>query len=245
MNILEVKNLSKQYRSFKLDNVTFSIEEGSITGFLGVNGAGKTTTIKSILGQIIPDSGEISLFGEVVNLKNETKLKNKIGIVYDDSPFYGHLTLKEMTSIVAPAFKKWDKKIYKETLHEFHLKDNTVINELSKGMKMKYSIALALSHHAKLLIMDEPTGGLDPIVRRDFSRILENLRENRITTLYSTHITSDLENIADHLMIINKGKIITNNTVKNLKAKENKDSTIEEILVNSIKEDNDANNVSG
>lgn len=237
MNVLEVKNLTKKYNGFTLDNISFSVKEGSITGFLGVNGAGKTTTINSILGRIIPNHGTISILGREVNEKNETDVKNDIGIVYDNSTFYGHLTLKQMTKIVAPAYKQWDKDVYRNTLSAFDLDEKKKINDLSKGMKMKYSIALALSHHAKLLIMDEPTGGLDPQVRQDFSKLLAKLSKDNISIFYSTHITSDLEDIADHIIILNRGRIIVNDKVSQLKKAAMNEESIEQIMLRCIEED--------
>lgn len=208
--ILEVEGLKKNYKNFKLDNVCFSLQEGCITGFIGVNGAGKTTTIKSILGLVPMDGGSIKLFGKDI-MKNEREAKNRIGVVFDDGCFYEDMTLNEMKSVIAPAYSHWDEAAFKRYMDRFSLSVNQKISTLSKGMRQKYAIALALSHHADLLIMDEPTSGLDPLVRKELLEILlEFMKEEGKSAFFSTHITSDLDKIADVLILINKGRIIFN-----------------------------------
>jgi ABC-2 type transport system ATP-binding protein len=209
-SILEVEKLKKDFGSFGLKSVSFSLEENCITGFIGINGAGKTTTIKTILGQILKDSGTIKLFGKDIE-SNEKEIKNKIGVVLDEGYFYNHLSLKEMKNIIAPAYKNWDEEIFKSYINKFNLKLNQKIETLSKGMRMKYSIALALSHKAEFLIMDEPTSGLDPLIRTELMNILlEFMKNGGKGVFFSTHITSDLEKVADKLILINKGQIIFN-----------------------------------
>lgn len=206
--ILEVTNLSKNYNNFSLDNVNFSLQEGCITGFIGINGSGKTTTIKAILGLILKDAGSITLSGKEIG-DHERELKNRIGVVLDDGYFYEELTLKEMKSIIAPAYTNWDEDIFLNYMERFNLKVNQKISTLSKGMRMKYAIALALSHHADLLIMDEPTSGLDPLVRSELMNILlDFMKEEGNSVFFSTHITSDLDKIADILILIDQGEII-------------------------------------
>ncbi|WP_461207634.1 ABC transporter ATP-binding protein [Clostridium sp. DL1XJH146] len=206
--ILDVKELKKEFGTFGLHNISFSLQEGDITGFIGINGAGKTTTIKSILGLTLKDSGSIKLFNKEMD-KNERELKNHIGIVLDEGYFYENMTMKEMKSIIAPSYSNWDESVFKSYIERFNLQLNQKIYTLSKGMRMKYSIALALSHHADLLIMDEPTSGLDPLIRSELMDILlDFMKENGKSVFFSTHITSDLDKIADVLILIDKGRIV-------------------------------------
>ncbi len=208
--VLEVKGLKKDFSNFSLQDVSFSLQEGCISGFIGVNGAGKTTTIKSILGLVLKDAGSIKLFGQEID-QNERELKNHIGIVLDDGYFYENMTIKEMKNVFAPAYSNWDEAVYKSYTERFGLQVNQKISTLSRGMRMKYAIALALSHHADLLIMDEPTSGLDPLVRSELMDILlEFMQEEGKTVFFSTHITSDLDKVADVLILIDKGRIVLN-----------------------------------
>lgn len=209
-NILEVNALSKSLGHFKLKDVSFSLQEGCITGFIGINGAGKTTTIKSILGLIPKDAGNIKLFGKDID-KNEQELKNHIGVVLDEGYFYEDITLLQMKSIVAPAYSNWDESIFKKHIERFNLNLNQKISTLSKGMRMKYAISLALSHHADLLIMDEPTSGLDPLVRKELMDILlDFMQEEGKSVFFSSHITSDLDKVADVIILIDNGEILLN-----------------------------------
>lgn len=209
-NILEVTGLKKNFGNFNLKDVSFSLKEGCITGFIGINGAGKTTTIKSILGLTLKDAGSIKLFGKEID-KNERELKNHIGVVLDDGYFYDDMTLTEMKNIISPAYSNWDEKVFKNYITRFKLPLKQKISTLSKGMRMKYSIALALAHHADLLIMDEPTSGLDPLVRSELMDILlEFMKEDGKSVFFSTHITSDLDKIADVLILIDNGRIVLN-----------------------------------
>lgn len=206
-SILEVNELTKQLGNFRLDKISFSITEGCITGFIGVNGAGKTTTIKLLLGLIQKDAGEIKFFGENIQ-NNERDFKNRIGIVLDDGYFYEDFTLLEMKNVIAASYSNWDERIFKRNIDRFGLRLNQKIGTLSKGMRMKYAIALAISHHADLLIMDEPTSGLDPQVRMELMDILlEYVGEGRSVFL-SSHITSDLDKVADMLILIHEGRIV-------------------------------------
>lgn len=208
--VLEVNNLSKAYDSFSLENVTFSLNKDCITGFVGTNGSGKTTTIKSILGLVLKDSGTIHFLGNDMS-KNERKSKNKIGIVLDEGYFYEELTLKEMKNVIAPSYTEWDEATFLSYIERFHLKLNQKIATLSKGMRMKYAVALALSHHADLLIMDEPTSGLDPLVRSELMNILlDFMKEPGKSVFFSTHITSDLDKVADMIILIDDGRILVN-----------------------------------
>ncbi|GMB09558.1 ABC transporter ATP-binding protein [Thermolongibacillus altinsuensis] len=208
--VLEVNNLKKELGSFSLEQLTFSLKEGCITGFIGVNGSGKTTTIKTILGLYPKDDGSIKFFGKDME-KNEYEIKNRIGVVLDEGYFYEEMTLKEMKSIIAPAYTNWDESVFLNYINRFNLKLNQKIVTLSKGMRMKFAITLALSHHADLLIMDEPTSGLDPLIRNELMEILlDFMEEEGKSVFFSTHITSDLEKIADMLILIDNGKIVFN-----------------------------------
>ena len=207
-NILEVKNLKKSFKDFTLNNISFNLPKGYITGFIGPNGSGKTTTIKLILNLLKKDSGEINVFG-MDNIAHEIEIKNRIGFVYDESHFYEELTAEEMKRIIAPHYQSWDENQYRKYVKEFGLSPDKKIKELSRGMKVKYSLAIALSHHADLLIMDEPTSGLDPMVRSEILDILYNvIQDENKGVFFSTHITSDLDRIADYIVMIYNGDIL-------------------------------------
>lgn len=207
-NAIEVVNLNKNYENFSLSNVSFTIPENCITGFIGANGAGKSTTIKSILRLIRTDGGCVRFWGMEFD-KHEQEIKDRIGVVLDDGSFYDHLTMAQMKNILAPAYSTWNENEFKANMEFFSLNPKQKISTLSKGMKAKYALALALSHDADLLIMDEPTSGLDPLVRREFmSVILDFMKKDGKSVLFSTHIVSDLERVADILLLIDKGKII-------------------------------------
>lgn len=205
--MLTVKYLEKSYNNFKLDDISFSLRKGRITSFIGNNGAGKTTTLKCVLGLIPYDSGKISIDG-ITLAQNEQKYKNKIGIVFDSGCFYDEFTLEAMKSIIAGAYGNWDESIYFGYMERFGLSRTQQISTLSKGMKMKYSLALALSHHADLLILDEPSSGLDPKTRQFFCDELLEQKEKGKTIFFSTHITSDIDKIGDDIVLIHNGRIL-------------------------------------
>lgn len=207
-NILEISKLNKSYTDFSLTDVSFSLPENSITGFIGINGSGKTTTIRCILGLLKFNSGDIRLFGQDMN-KNAKMLKERIGVVLDDGGFYEEFSMAQMKGIVAPAYKNWQEQDYNNYMEQFELNPKQKISTLSKGMKMKFSLALALSHKAEFLIMDEPTSGLDPLIRSQLLNILaEYMKKDGKAVFFSTHITSDLEQIADRLILIDNGRIV-------------------------------------
>jgi ABC-2 type transport system ATP-binding protein len=221
-NILDIKNLNKSYKDFSLKNVSFSLRPGYIMGFIGPNGAGKSTTIKLIMNLIRKDSGTINVFGKD-NIKYEKEIKSKIGFVYDENYYYEDLTITEMKNMLAPFYKSWDNNAYEKYVKAFALPSNKKIKELSKGMKMKFSLAIALSHKAELIIMDEPTAGLDPVFRSELLDILyEIIQDENVSILFSTHITNDLEKIADYITFINGGQIVFSET---------KDKVLEEYAV--------------
>jgi ABC-2 type transport system ATP-binding protein len=206
--VLEVRNLRKEFKGFSLKNISFVLEKGYIMGFIGPNGAGKSTTIKLIMNLIHKDEGEIKVFG-LDNVKYEKEIKERIGFVFDENYFYDELTISEVKRVVAPFYRNWDDKLFYKYIKEFSLPLEKKIKHLSKGMKMKLSLAVALSHHAELLIMDEPTSGLDPIIRSELLDILSSfIQDENKGVFFSTHITSDLDKIADYITFINDGDII-------------------------------------
>ncbi|MDI9520374.1 MAG: ABC transporter ATP-binding protein [Bacillota bacterium] len=207
-NILEIKGLAKNFKSFALHDVSFSLPRGYIMGFIGPNGSGKTTTLKMIMNLMRKDAGFIEVFGQD-HVKFEREIKQRIGFVYDEPVYYEQLNLKQMTSLISPFYKKWNQSLYEDYIKRFNLNSTQKIKTLSKGMRTKYALSLALSHGAELLIMDEPTAGLDPVFRRELLDILMDViqrEENSI--LFSTHITSDLDRIADYITFINEGRIV-------------------------------------
>lgn len=207
-NVIEVSGLRKIYSSFGLRDISFSVPENCITGFIGVNGAGKSTTIKSILNLIKTENGSVQFWGMDIKT-HEQEIKNRIGVVLDDGAFYEDLTMSEMKRIIAPAYTSWDEATYKTTMEQFSLNPKQKISTLSKGMKAKYALALALSHHADLLIMDEPTSGLDPMIRSEFMKmLLDFMKQDGKSVFFSTHITSDLDRVADMLVMIHDGNIV-------------------------------------
>lgn len=206
--ILEIKNLRKEFKGFTLKDISFSLERGFIMGFIGPNGAGKSTTIKLIMNLLKKDGGEIKVFG-LDNIKHEQEIKNRIGFVFDESYFYEELTIQEMKGIIAPVYKNWSDQAFAKYLKEFDLPPRKKIKALSKGMKMKFSLAIALSHEAELLILDEPTSGLDPLIRSELLDILSSLiQDENKGIFFSTHITSDLDKIADYITLIHNGEIV-------------------------------------
>ncbi len=207
MTILQVENLCKEYDSFKLDNVSFSLEQGKITGFIGRNGAGKTTTIKSLLNLVHPSSGEIHFFGKSFN-ESENEIKERIGFVSGGINFYPKKKIKAITEVTKRFYNKWNNDEYKKYCELFRLDEKKTPDELSEGMKVKYNLALALSHNAELLILDEPTSGLDPVSRDELLDIFLKLARKSVTIMFSTHITSDLDKCADNIIYIKNGKII-------------------------------------
>ncbi|WP_027624175.1 phenol-soluble modulin export ABC transporter ATP-binding protein PmtA [Clostridium lundense] len=207
-NILEIKNLRKEYDDFTLKDISFNLERGYIMGFIGPNGAGKSTTIKLIMNLIKKQSGEIKIFGKD-NVTDEREIKQKIGFVYDENYYYEDLTISDIKKIVAPFYKYWDEAVFNKYLKQFNLNPGKKIKTLSKGMKMKFSLAVALSHNADLIIMDEPTSGLDPVFRCEILDILyELIQDENKSVFFSTHITTDLEKIADYITFINNGEIV-------------------------------------
>lgn len=206
--LLTVRGLTKNFDRFALQELSFSLPEGCITGFIGANGAGKTTTLRTILDLIHKDSGDVRIFG--LDMSTDARaIKDRIGVVLDDGGFYDELSLSEMKRIIAPAYSHWSDENFQRWLDHFRLDPHQKIATLSRGMRMKFALALAMSHGAELLIMDEPTSGLDPKIRRQLLRTLSTFMENGGKgVFFSTHITSDLDKIADFLVMIDDGQIL-------------------------------------
>ena len=209
-NILELQQVSKRFprSDFALENVTFSLPYGSILGFVGENGAGKTTTIGCILNTITKDSGTVKLFGKEMR-DIDTDIREKIGVVYDGDNFPGFWTAKQLSQVMEGIYTQWDNALFQKYLDDFHLPVKQKIKNYSRGMTMKLAIAVALSHHPQLLILDEATSGLDPIMRDEMLDVfLEFVQEESHSILLSSHITSDLEKVADYITFIHNGKLI-------------------------------------
>lgn len=207
-NAIEISGLTKRYDGFTLDNLSFSVPKGSIMGFIGQNGAGKTTTIKAILNIIKADEGSVKLLG-MDSLTEEIPIKERIAAVFDEIPFHDEFTAKNLDVIFGDIYKNWNTQIFEQYLDRFALPRKKKIGKLSKGMKMKLQIACALSHGAELLIMDEATTGLDPVVRNEILDIfMEYIQDENHSIFMSSHITSDLEKVADSVTFIDKGKLL-------------------------------------
>ena len=218
MNALEVKGLSKAYPEFTLGKVGFCVPQGHICGLIGRNGAGKSTTIKGIL-RLIAAEGDVAVFGRDI-IKDEMAVKQMIGYVGGGFRYYPMNTLAAVRKACAPFYPTWNQGSYEKFLAQFGLSERKKVKELSEGMKVKFALALALSHGAKLLIMDEPTSGLDPLSREEFCDIiLQLVREEGVSVLFSTHITSDLMRIADDIVYISRGKILVACPLKELLGK--------------------------
>lgn len=205
--ILQIENLTRQYPGFLLDHISFSIPKGSIMGLIGENGAGKSTTIKAALNLIKRDEGKVTFWGQDLSLSEG--LKEDIGVVFDGINFYETLTPAKVGNISGAAYKQWDSSLYLNYLQRFQLPADKEIKDFSKGMKTKLCIAAALSHDPKLLILDEATSGLDPVIRDDILDVfLEFVQDENHSILMSSHISSDLERIADYITFIHQGKVL-------------------------------------
>ena len=206
MGIVELNNLCKTYPAFRLRDISFSLEEGKITGFIGRNGAGKTTTIKAMLNLIHADSGEVRYFGLPL-LQNESEIKKRIGYSTGTVSWYPRKTIREIVDVTKSFYPDWDEEAYRNYLSLFGLDEAKKPIELSEGMKVKFNLLLALSHKAEVLILDEPTSGLDPFSRDELLGLFTTLKAHGVTIFFSTHITSDLERCADDIVYISHGRI--------------------------------------
>ncbi len=208
-NILSVDNLTKHYKDFTLDNISFSVPYGSIIGLIGENGAGKSTVIKAITGVINSDNGNISMLGNENSISVDEK--SKLAVVFDGSNFPDVLTVQTLNTVLKNIYLQWDEEKYFAMASKLELPKSKKIKDFSKGMKMKLSIIVAFSHNANLMILDEATSGLDPVVRDDIlDLLLDFVQDENNSVLVSSHITSDLEKIADYIIFIHKGKLIFN-----------------------------------
>jgi ABC-2 type transport system ATP-binding protein len=206
--VLRVENLAKRFPRFALEGISFSLERGYVMGFIGQNGAGKTTTIKCIMDLLRRDGGAIEVFG-MDPRADGVSVREKIGFVYDELNVSGMLTGEDVRSFVAPLYRGWDEALFRRHAKEFDLDLGQHVEKLSRGQKVKLSLAFALSHGAELLIMDEPTSGLDPVFRAELLDILYGIiQDERKSIFFSTHITSDLEKIADHITFIDNGRLV-------------------------------------
>lgn len=212
--LLSVRKLSKEYPTFRLKEISFDVREGEITGFIGRNGAGKTTTINSILSFVRPDGGEV-LYRGVPFGENEQEIRRKIGFVSAGMTYYTRKKLSVITGITRKFYPEWDEAAYEKYLRVFGLEEGKTPAELSNGMKIKYALALALSHRAELFILDEPTSGLDPVSREELVEVFLRLKDEGKTILFSTHITSDLEKCADRILFIQNGELKADEEIGN------------------------------
>ena len=238
MRLLEVEGLTKKYPKFTLKNVSFSLEQGRIMGLIGKNGAGKSTTLKSMLNMVCPDSGTIQMLGHDFR-QDEEICKQNVGVVLGSIQFYQDKKLQTITSVTKRFYQNWDDAAYRKYMSMFELDEQKQVKQLSEGMKVKYLIALALSHNAKLLIFDEPTSGLDPVAREDLLELFQQLvKDGERSILFSTHITSDLDKCADDITYIKNGEIIASadkasfiQAFQSLKAPGEDNLNLEEIMV--------------
>ena len=238
MRLLEVEGLTKKYPKFTLKNVSFSLEQGRIMGLIGKNGAGKSTTLKCMLNMVCPDKGTIKMLGHDFR-QDEESCKQNIGVVLGSIQFYQDKKLQTITSVTKRFYQNWNDAAYLKYMSMFELDEQKQVKQLSEGMKVKYLIALALSHNAKLLIFDEPTSGLDPVAREDLLELFQQLvKDGNRSILFSTHITSDLDKCADDITYIKNGEIIASadkssfiQTFQSLKVSDEDSLNLEEIMV--------------
>lgn len=207
MNALEVRGLRKTYPAFTLKDVSFDVPQGAVVGFIGRNGAGKSTTLKSILGLVHPDGGDVRFFGQDVR-QHEREFKEQIGVVLGGIDFYPRKKVRLLSDVTRRFYGNWQEEKYRHYLNLFGIDQEKRVDQLSTGMRVKYMIALALSHDARLLILDEPTSGLDPVSRDELTELLRRIAaDGHRSVLFSTHITSDLEKCASHITFIKGGTI--------------------------------------
>ena len=208
MNLIEVNGLCKNFEKFQLKNVSMTLEEGFIMGFIGRNGAGKSTTLKTMLNLMKSDGGTIKLCG-LSNPRDEIEIKNQVGYVFGGVDFYPEAKISRITDVTKSFYKEWNEELYKSLCDRFEIDQNKKFKHLSAGMKVKYSVAVAMSHNPKLLILDEPTSGLDPAARDDLVLLFQEfIEDGRHSILFSTHITSDLEKCGDYITYIKQGEIL-------------------------------------
>ncbi|MDU6341711.1 MAG: ABC transporter ATP-binding protein [Clostridium sp.] len=227
MNAIKIKNLQKDYKDFSLNIKELNVPTGYITGFIGPNGSGKTTTIKSILGMVKPTNGNIEVLD--CDISKDIKIKQDIAYVGDVSGFLEESKISNLHKVISNFYSNWDEELYKKYINEFKVNEDKAYKDLSKGQKKQFELIMALSHHPKLLIMDEPTSSLDPLIRNDFLELMQRHMElDNMTVFYSTHITTDLDKAADYIVMIYNGNIIL---------QDEKDSILENHIIVKIKKD--------
>ncbi|CUP23930.1 ABC transporter ATP-binding protein [Clostridium disporicum] len=227
MNAIKIKNLQKDYKDFSLNIKELNVPTGYITGFIGPNGSGKTTTIKSILGMVKPTNGNIEVLD--CDISKDIKIKQDIAYVGDVSGFLEESKISSLHKVISNFYSNWDEELYKKYINEFKVNEDKAYKDLSKGQKKQFELIMALSHHPKLLIMDEPTSSLDPLIRNDFLELMQRHMElDNMTVFYSTHITTDLDKAADYVVMIYNGNIIL---------QDEKDSILENHIIVKIKKD--------
>lgn len=208
MNVIEIESLKKQLGSFTLDIPNLVIKEGYITGFIGQNGAGKTTTLRLIMGLLTPDTGEIKVFGQPISQKGEI-VRNQIGYVGEPAGYFSEATIEQTRKMIAPFYTSWDNNLFNKYINLFDLDKNKKIKELSQGQGKQFALIMALAHRPKLILLDEPTANLDPVVRHQILDLLmEHMQHEEVSTFYSTHITSDLDKASDYIIMLQKGKVV-------------------------------------
>ncbi|MGJ5713343.1 phenol-soluble modulin export ABC transporter ATP-binding protein PmtA [Staphylococcus auricularis] len=216
MNAIELEHVSYHQKKFELNDISFKVPKGYVTGFIGPNGSGKTTIIRLIMDLLQQDTGRITVFEHQMK-DNAVNIKDRIGFIYSELYLNDKWKVKKVENIIAPFYSQWDHSIFAGYLQRFGIDEDAKIKSLSTGTKMKLSIAIAFSHHAELFILDEPTSGLDPIVRNEvLEMIQEELIDENKTVFISTHIISDLEKIADHLVYLKDGEIVVDNFIDEL-----------------------------
>lgn len=232
MNVLEVRELRKTYPAFTLKGVSLDVSQGAIVGFIGRNGAGKSTTLKSVLGLVHPDGGTVRAFG-LDYAANEAAIRRRIGVVLGGIDFYPKKRVGVITDVTRRFYSNWDEKKYRHYLELFAIDESKRVDQLSSGMKVKYMIALALSHGAELLLLDEPTSGLDPVSRDELVELFRHIvADGTRSILFSTHITSDLEKCASHIAFIKDGEMLYNGGAADFRERfRDKGETMEDIIV--------------
>ena len=237
MNAMDIRGLCKKYPAFELKDVTFSVPQGAVMGFIGRNGAGKSTTIKSILGLVHPDAGQVEILGRDF-AEDERFIKANIGVVLGGIDFYPKKKIGTLTDVTRRFYENWDEEKYRHYLKLFAIDEGKRVDQLSSGMQVKYMIALALSHNARLLILDEPTSGLDPVSQDELTELLGRIAaDGQRSVLFSTHITSDLEKCASHIAFIKEGQMQYTGTLEQFRAhydylrQGEKELTLEDIIV--------------
>ena len=232
MNAMDIRGLCKKYPAFELKDVTFSVPQGAVMGFIGRNGAGKSTTIKSILGLVHPDAGQVEILGRDF-AEDERFIKENIGVVLGGIDFYPKKKVRTITDVTRRFYDNWDEEKYRYYLQLFHIDETKRVDQLSSGMRVKYLLALALSHNARLLLLDEPTSGLDPVSRDELVELFRAIvADGQRSILFSTHITSDLEKCASHITFIKDGAIFHSSSVSEfMAAYADRGATLEDIIV--------------